>query len=220
MPSSDSLTGTRGCAVPQSGCCEGGPHALVVNHRRSPSRRNQGDVACASGRPSGACPRQPAELPRDIVGLLGGRWLEAKDGDPRGLWLYERHYSARRYKDGRRRRLFVGPGEKMVLLTTACDALFVWRKFRSRDGQRGVNCAAFRNESDSLSSDLIREACEHAWRRWPGERLYTFVNPAKVRSTNPGCCFKIAGWRRCGQTKGGGGRDRLLVFERLPSSRG
>jgi hypothetical protein len=28
----------------------------------------------------------------------------------------------------------------------------------------------------------------------PG-RMYTYVNPAKIRSINPGYCFKQAGWR-------------------------
>lgn len=144
--------------------------------------------------------------------IAGGYWIETKDGDPRGLFLYERHYSARRYRDGRKRRLFVGPGEKVVLLTPYCDALFVWRKFRSTGNQHGVNCAVFRNESGLLSSDLIREACELAWRRWAGERLYTYVEDAKVRSTNPGCCFLKAGWRRCGRNKDG----RLTVLECLP----
>jgi hypothetical protein len=144
--------------------------------------------------------------------IAGGYWIETKDGDPRGLWLYERHYSAYRYKDGRKRRLFVGPGEKMVLLTPYCDALFVWRKFRSMDGQQGVNCAVFRNESGILSSELIEEACGLAWRRWPGERLYTYVNDAKVRSANPGFCFVMAGWRRCGRN----GDGSLTILEHLP----
>jgi hypothetical protein len=60
--------------------------------------------------------------------------------------LYDRHYSKYHYADGRRPKLFVGPGEKMVLLTTDHLALFAWRKFRSMDGQQGVNCAIFRNE--------------------------------------------------------------------------
>jgi hypothetical protein len=143
--------------------------------------------------------------------LVEGHWLEVKDGDRRALALYRRHYSARRYRDGRKPALFVGPGEKMVLLTVACDALFVWRKFISMDDQDGVNCAVFRNESDALSSDLIREAVGLAWARWPGERLYTYVNPDKVKSTNPGYCFQMAGWRKCGLTRGG-----LVVLELLP----
>src|SRR5437763_10543437 len=112
----------------------------------------------------------------DPAAIFGGHWVEVRDGDARARSLFERHYSCRRYKDGRRRTLFVGPGEKVVLLTHECDALFVWRRFRSMDGQQGVNCAVFRNESPARSSDLIREACALAWRRWPGARLYTYVD--------------------------------------------
>lgn len=113
----------------------------------------------------------------------------------------KRHYSWHEYRDGRPHKLFVGPGKKMVLLTANCDALFVWRKFISGDGQQGINCAVFRNESTTLSRLLIREACALAWERWPGERLYTYVHPGKVQSANPGYCFKRAGWSVCGETK-------------------
>ncbi len=137
-------------------------------------------------------------------------WREAKDGDDRARGIFERHYSRKHYADGRRPLLFVGPGEKMVLLTAGCDALFVWRKFLSGDGQRGVNCAVFRNEGPLLSSFLIEEACQLAWGRWPGERLYTYVNPRKVRSSNPGYCFLMARFKRAGVTKW----NKLLIFAR------
>jgi hypothetical protein len=125
-------------------------------------------------------------------------WHVAKDGDPMGLVLYERHYSCYQYADGRERRLFVGPGEKLVLLTGCGRALWVWRRFVESDQAEpsGVNCAVFRNESDHLSSDLIAEAERVAWCRWPGERLYTYVDPASVRSRNPGYCYKVCGWKR------------------------
>ncbi len=144
--------------------------------------------------------------------VAGGNWIAIKDGDPRAKALYLRHYSARHYRDGRCRRLFTGPGEKMVLITSDCKALFVWRKFQSLDGQHGVNCAIFRNEGEILSSDLIKEACELAWKRWPGERLYTYVYDAKVKSPNPGYCFKQAGWTFCGRNKTG----RLSILEIFP----
>jgi len=103
-----------------------------------------------------------------------------------------------------------------VLVTPDCDALFVWRKFISGDGQTGVNCAVFRNEGPIKSSVLIWEACRLAWQRWPGERLYTYVNPRKIRSTNPGCCFLKAGWRKCGITK----KNKLLILECIPAMLG
>lgn len=144
--------------------------------------------------------------------MFGYLWLPALDGDARAREIFNRHYSRRLYADGRKPKLFVGPGEKMVLLTPFCDALFVWRKFISADGQVGVNCAIFRNESQYLSSRLILEACELAWQCWPGERLYTYINPRRIRSTNPGYCFKQAGWRNSGLTKSG-----LVILERMSS---
>lgn len=136
-------------------------------------------------------------------------WWLTKDGDRDVLELYERHYSAYRYRDGRARRLFIGPGEKVVLRTKEGDAAFAWRKFIERSGQQGVNCSFFRNESGWLSPELIRQACAVADAIWPHSRHYTWVAPKEIRSTNPGFCFLVAGWQRCGTTKGG-----LTVLER------
>jgi hypothetical protein len=138
-------------------------------------------------------------------------WWLTKDGDKSCLYLYERHYSAYRYRDGRKRYQFVGPGFNIVLRTARADAFFVWRKFIDDSGQRGINCAAFRNESPFQSSELIRQADAIADFAWPGERHYTFVDQKAVRSTNPGYCFIRAGWRRCGMTKSG-----LKILERVP----
>lgn len=142
----------------------------------------------------------------------GRSWIEVKDGDATGRDIFHRHYSYRRYKDGRDPALFVGPGEKMVLLTPSADALFVWRKFISADHQSGVNCAVFRNEGTAKASALILAAERLAWARWPGERLYTYVHPGKVASAVPGWCFIRARWKRCGTTK----HRKLLIFEKLP----
>jgi hypothetical protein len=143
-------------------------------------------------------------------------WRLARDGDPTALAMYERHYSARAYADGRDRRLFVGPGEKVVLVAHDDRAMFVWRRFISLDAQDGVSCSVFRNEGPALSSTLIREADAIADARWSAEtRHYTYVAPSRIRSSNPGCCFKAAGWRPAGWTKGGHGRERLLVLERV-----
>jgi hypothetical protein len=127
--------------------------------------------------------------------------VEVRDGNDTARTLFRRHYSYKPYRDGRDPAQFVGPGEKMVLLTPDVRALFVWRKFISGDGQQGVNCSVFRNEGERLASELIREAMQLAWERWPGARLYTYVNTHKVQSPNPGYCFIAAGWKPCGYTK-------------------
>lgn len=132
-----------------------------------------------------------------------------KDGDLDCLDIYERHYSAYRYADGRSRKLFVGPGDKLVLRTERGDACFVWRRFIDDSGQHGVNCAVFRNESEHLSSTLIRQADAIADATWTDRRHYTYVRREAVASSNPGYCFLVAGWRRCGVTGSG-----LLILER------
>lgn len=98
----------------------------------------------------------------------------------------------------------------MVLTTPQRDALFVWRRFFDASGQRGVNCAVFRNESTVLSSHLIREADAIADYCWPGARHYTYVRASAVKSRNPGWCFICAGWKKAGYTRGG-----LLILERI-----
>lgn len=144
-------------------------------------------------------------------------WWITKDGDLDCLDMYLRHYSANVYADGRDRKLFVGPGNKLVLRTVDALAVFVWRKFlddcideRTGERQDGINCAVFRNESRHLSSSLIRRADAIADETWTDRRHYTYVDPKEVASANPGYCFLMAGWRRCGRTKGG-----LIVMERV-----
>lgn len=140
-------------------------------------------------------------------------WIEVKDANPTGLALFHRHYSYKPYRDGRRPKLFVGPGEKMVLITPCAMALFVWRKFNSADGQIGINCSVFRNEGAARASDLIRAGDIEAWRRWPGERHFTYVNPRKVQhKRQPGRCFIKAGWR---YVLGDDGKPKLTKARRL-----
>jgi len=136
-------------------------------------------------------------------------WIVGQDGEKELREIYKRHYSCYHYKDGRKPKKFVGLGEHIVLTTSKRDALFVWRKFRDKSGQSGVNCAVFRNESQVLSSKLIREADAIADFCWPGERHYTYVRAEAVRSRNPGWCFICAGWNRYGYTQAG-----LIILEK------
>ena len=65
------------------------------------------------------------------------------------------------------------------------------------DGVDAWRCTMFRNEGPALSSELIREAMAVTARQWPpptGGGWLTYVDAAKVASTNPGYCFKQAGW--------------------------
>jgi hypothetical protein len=132
--------------------------------------------------------------------LFGPLWIPIKDGNPTAMSIFKRHYTARQR---RKVEQFIGPREKEALITPGARALFAWRKFISDAGERGVNCAVFRNEHSELarSSELISAACEIAWNRWPGERLYTYIDPAKTQTIKHhsqrivGFCFRKAGWK-------------------------
>ena len=117
--------------------------------------------------------------------------------------LADRHYSRR--TPGARQFLY--SGRKLVLRNAEGTVLFGWvypNPAMRMDGQTGANCAIFRNESVRLSSDIILEAECAALEKWPDvRRFYTYVDPARIRSTNPGCCFKKAGWCRIGVSKAG-----------------
>lgn len=147
-------------------------------------------------------------------------WIRIKDGNDTAMQLFLRHYTARTTREVYQ---FIGPGEKMPLLTPDARALFGWRKFiddcidpRTLRKQHGVNCCVFRNEGDDLSSWLIRHAMMEAFDRWPDERrYYTYVDPAEVPPTmvrsHPvwGFCFYKADWTFAGLTKE---RKHILEF--------
>jgi hypothetical protein len=150
-----------------------------------------------------------------------GPWLTIKDGDPRAYALFSHHYSFHQYRDNRRQRdrRIVGPGEALVLMTLANDALFVWKKFDNPANEQGIYCSIFRNESHYLSSFLILEAEKLALAKWPlTSRFYTYIDSKKVKPTRCrkgdywGFCYLKAGWRQCDYvTK----VNQKLVFEKV-----
>lgn len=140
----------------------------------------------------------------DQLPSVSEHWCLTRDGDPYAYDIMRRHYSAIKYKRPRQ-RLFVGPGKKIVLISKDGTAIFAWRRFidKIQPPQKGHNCCVFRNEGKTLSSLLIREAVDVVFEKWGRDRCYTLVNPNRVRSSNPGFCFLMAGWTRCGKCKTG-----------------
>ena len=151
------------------------------------------------------------DIPRQHVLIPSGEvWHSVSRRDRVAMSIFDRHYSRRSNRRGDDN--FVGPGEYILLLTPNRDALFLWKYQRFRmDKQAGINCSVFRNEGPTQSSFLILEAEKFAWQKWPGMRLFTFVDSRRIRSSNPGYCFLQAGWRRCGLTQKG-----LHILEKLP----
>lgn len=143
------------------------------------------------------------------------RWRLSNRFDPRALPLADRHYN--RQKPGSPQ--FVPPGRCIVFLTEQADALWVsswpFAEYVKHAWAGAWVCSCFRNESPHLSSELIGEAVSATRAVWPDPPplgMVTFVDPAKVRhKRDPGRCYRKAGWKRVGSTKGG-----LVTLQILP----
>jgi hypothetical protein len=141
-------------------------------------------------------------------------WRTVPKGDRAACALADRHYSRRKVGAPQ----FMPPGQTIVLvLGEPTSALFGWWRpdpasgIKSMNGLDGWTCTIFRNESVILSSTLILDA-ERALRadgRGCGpDGMLTYVFDRKIRSRNPGCCFKFAGWKVRGRSADG--RKTLL----------
>jgi hypothetical protein len=142
-------------------------------------------------------------------------WQRSHRADPVGAMLADRHYTRQHIGS----KQFVPPGRCFVLRSPAGDALWVtswpYAQYVKHAWAGAWVCSLFRNESPALSSDLIRLAVAHT--RWhlpdvPTLGIVTFIDPAKVRHKRDfGRCYRRAGWREVGATKGG-----LIALQLLP----
>lgn len=143
------------------------------------------------------------------------RWHLSDRFDPMVVPLADRHYNRRAIGSPQ----FAPPGRCLVLRTAEADAFWItswpFAEYVRHAWPGAWVCSAFRNESDHLSSELIREAVAATRFAWDAPELgmITFVNAAKVRrKRDPGRCYLRAGFLGCGMTKGG-----LHAFQMLPS---
>lgn len=134
-------------------------------------------------------------------------WQQTGKFNPYGAALADRHYSRRKIGSPQ----FMPPGQTLVLVSPTLDAVFGWWRPHPRSGIEAMNgldgwtCTIFRNESRFLSSTMILVAEQELLTRYPcgPDGLLTYVADKKIRSTNPGFCFKQAGWRAIGRSADG-----------------
>lgn len=113
------------------------------------------------------------------------------------------------------------PGQTIVLTTATGDSVFGWWRpdpgsgLKSMNGLDGWTCTIFRREGGILASELVLDAelaiAEFGYTCGP-HGLLTYVFDRKVRSTNPGYCFKVAGWRVLGRSADG----KKTLLQKLP----
>ena len=136
------------------------------------------------------------------------RWRLSHRADREALPLADRHYN--RQKPGTPQ--FVPPGRCVVLLAgDPAAALWVsswpFAEFVKHEWAGAWMCSCFRNEGAGLSSELITEAVaatRAVWGEPPPLGMVTFVDREKTRrKRDPGRCYRKAGWKVIGETKGG-----------------
>jgi hypothetical protein len=151
-------------------------------------------------------------------------WLTTFRADQPTRIIADRHYN--RQKVGAKQ--FVPPGRCVVLRALSGDAAWVtswpFAEYVQHAWAGAWVNSLFRNEraERGLSPVLIRAAVaatRAVWPEVPELGMVTFVDPTKVRSQNPGCCYLMAGFRRVRDVDG----RRMLtkaglhVFQMLPA---
>lgn len=120
----------------------------------------------------------------------------SKTSDDELRQMADRHYSRRTIGAAR----FTPPGRTLMLRNTDGTIVFAWvfQQYRT-DNLYGYQCTIFRNESNRRSSEIILEAekiCLSEFGTAAASMFFTFVNPNKIKSVNPGYCFKKAGYEQ------------------------
>jgi len=129
-------------------------------------------------------------------------WLLDTSGafSRRGCTLADGHYSRRK----RGSPQFLPPGQRFTLIARDESAVWGWWRphpnsgIRAMNGLDGWTCVIFRNVGKLLSSLLVLDAeraLAQAYECGPSGML-TYVWDSKVRSSNPGWCYQLAGWRK------------------------
>jgi hypothetical protein len=129
-------------------------------------------------------------------------WVVTHHYDPVGARLADGHYSRRKIGAPQ----FMPPGQRVVLVSVLGLSVFGWWRPHPRSGIVAMNkldgwtCSIFRRTSGEATraSDMIlaaeRELVASGYGCGP-DGMLTYVWDAKIQSSNPGYCFKVAGWK-------------------------
>lgn len=141
-------------------------------------------------------------------------WTMSHRSDPEARTIADRHYN--RQKPGTPQ--FVPPGRCLVLKTDHAVWVTSWpyAEFVRHDWAGAWVNSCFRREGgEHIASEMIRAAVAATRAHWPDVPdlgMVTFVDASKVRhKRDPGRCYRRAGFRDVGCTKGG-----LIALQLLP----
>lgn len=144
-------------------------------------------------------------------------WQYSNRADHITRKIADRHYN--RQKIGSNQ--FVPPGRCLVLYAKCNDKEAFWitswpyKEYVKHAWGGAWICSAFRNEGVGLSSKLILDAVAatvHHFGHPPKLGMITFIDKKKVKNKRDfGRCYRKAGFKEIGYTKGG-----LLVLQLKP----
>lgn len=149
-------------------------------------------------------------------------WRLSHRADPVARRIADRHYNRQSIGADQ----FVPPGRCLVLtaISAAGPALWVtswpFAEYVKHEWKGAWMCSAFRSEGSGIASEMIREAVSATRARYgtpPELGMVTFIDrtkvmPIKVRGKPTwGWTWRKAGFRECGETRGG-----LLAMQLLP----
>jgi len=147
-------------------------------------------------------------------GNMDQMWTLSYRCDPAGRRLADRHYNRRKIGAAN----FVPPGRCLVLKCPGAvwTTSYPYAEYVRHEWAGAWMNSLFRREPecDHLASDLILAAVAATRWRWdvPDLGMITFVDAGKVRrKRDPGRCYRRAGFRHVGFTKGG-----LYALQLLP----
>jgi hypothetical protein len=141
-------------------------------------------------------------------------WTLSHRADSTALAIADNHYNRRKPGSSQ----FVPPGRCLVL--TAPQSVWVtswpFAEYVRHDWPGAWVNSTFRREGgDVVASEMIRQAVAATRWRWPNVPdlgMVTFVDAGKVRhKRDPGRCYRKAGFRHVGFTRGG-----LWAWQLLP----
>jgi hypothetical protein len=140
-------------------------------------------------------------------------WRLSYRADPRAASIADRHYNRQHVGAPQ----FVPPGRCMVLYSPGALWVSSWPlpEYVKHEWAGAWINSCFRRESGPVASQQIREAIAATLWYWgdpPVLGMVTFIDRDKVRRKRDfGRCYRRAGFRVCGETKGG-----LLALQLAP----
>ena len=131
-----------------------------------------------------------------LPGVEQGTWQVRSKRDRAALAIFDGHYSCQTHPPGE-----VGPPGRKIVLVSPCERA-LWCSHwpdptLTLDKLDAFRCSVFHSTGDGLASEQIEAAMLLTLDRWgepPRDGWVTWVDTRKVRSANPGYCFKRAGW--------------------------